>query len=500
MISVVLYGRNDNYGYNLHKRAALSFNCMAEVLTDPTDEILFVDYNTPDDSPTFPEAIHDTLTQRARNLLRIFRVRPRIHDRFKAKTHLKALEPVARNVAVRRSNPQSRWILSTNTDMIFVPLRGDSLTDLARGLPAGFYHAPRMEIPEALWENLDRMTPLETIRTVRDWGNTLHLNEVVLGAKTIRYDAPGDFQLLLRTDLFENSGFDEAMLLGWHVDSNIAKRMYLKYGAVGDLGGQVYGYHCDHTRQVTPMHSHTRVQNDWRRFIDNVDRADLPEQVQNWGCAEDIIEEIRPNSESVGIYLKALRNAIAASPVKAENVDTAAANNEHTHDPQLVMPFLVDMFASTPSSTNVAWFGAGTDLLGMFARIWEQLNFTGKILVEQPIEGALDAMAAVQGLPTSGMLSEADTFIFDVADLPINNHSATPQQKSAHELLRNFFRVVRTERARLSSGLPPRRLIALGAVYVCESRLGRFVATTAGPYPTLMRHGFVLPSKSMPVT
>ena len=46
-ISVVLYGRNDNYGYNLHKRGALSLNCMAEVLKDPADEILFVDYNTP---------------------------------------------------------------------------------------------------------------------------------------------------------------------------------------------------------------------------------------------------------------------------------------------------------------------------------------------------------------------------------------------------------------------------------------------------------------------
>ena len=34
MISIVLYGRNDSYGYNLHKRAALGINCMAEVLTD----------------------------------------------------------------------------------------------------------------------------------------------------------------------------------------------------------------------------------------------------------------------------------------------------------------------------------------------------------------------------------------------------------------------------------------------------------------------------------
>ena len=29
MISVVVYGRNDDYGYNLHKRAAISLNCIA---------------------------------------------------------------------------------------------------------------------------------------------------------------------------------------------------------------------------------------------------------------------------------------------------------------------------------------------------------------------------------------------------------------------------------------------------------------------------------------
>jgi hypothetical protein len=54
MISVVLYGRNDQHGYNLHKRAALGLNCLAEVLDNADDEIIFVDYNTPDDIPTFP--------------------------------------------------------------------------------------------------------------------------------------------------------------------------------------------------------------------------------------------------------------------------------------------------------------------------------------------------------------------------------------------------------------------------------------------------------------
>ena len=71
MISAILYGRNDSYGYNLHKRAALSINCISQVLTNEDDELLFVDYNSPDDYPTFPEAIADTLTDHAKKRLRI---------------------------------------------------------------------------------------------------------------------------------------------------------------------------------------------------------------------------------------------------------------------------------------------------------------------------------------------------------------------------------------------------------------------------------------------
>ena len=63
MLSVILYGRNDAHGYNLHKRGALSLNCIAQVLTEDSDELIFVDYNTPDELPTFPEAIADTLTR-----------------------------------------------------------------------------------------------------------------------------------------------------------------------------------------------------------------------------------------------------------------------------------------------------------------------------------------------------------------------------------------------------------------------------------------------------
>src|ERR1051325_8458568 len=121
MISVIVYGRNDSHGYNLHKRAAISLNCIAEVLSDPDDEVIFVDYNTPNDLPTFIEAIYDTLTPKAKSRLRVMRIRPELHRRLVRRTHLFALEPHSRNIAIRRSNPRNRWILATNTDMISLP-------------------------------------------------------------------------------------------------------------------------------------------------------------------------------------------------------------------------------------------------------------------------------------------------------------------------------------------------------------------------------------------
>ena len=353
MISAVLYGRNDSYGYNLHKRAALSINCMSEVLTEANDELLFVDYNTPDDFPTFPEAIQDTLTDTAKKRLRILRVRPSVHERFRTKSHLIALEPIARNVAVRRSNPMNRWVLSTNTDMIFVPHQGMSLSKFVKDLPRGFYHLPRFEIPETLWETFDRQDACGTIDLIREWSQIAHLNEIVKGAEFIRFDAPGDFQLIEREDLFRIHGFNESMLLGWHVDSNIAKRLHIIYGETRDLVNCVYGYHCDHTRQVTPMHRKDSKSNDLGVFVDRVVQAECPEQAESWGCADDEIEEITLSNTRNRIYLNGIKACIAnkmTEPTYSEYVPKSY--EKVSYDAPHVFPFLADIRVNVPAKQH----------------------------------------------------------------------------------------------------------------------------------------------------
>ncbi|SED42137.1 hypothetical protein SAMN05519104_3509 [Rhizobiales bacterium GAS188] len=500
MISIVLYGRNDSYGYNLHKRAALSFNCMAELLDQDDDEILFVDYNTPDDFPTFPEAIQDTLTKKARQKLRILRVRPSIHKRFSSQTRLVALEPISRNIGVRRSNPANRWVLSTNTDMIFVLERAASLNDIVSDLPAGFYHAPRIEIPETLWESLDRLKPREAIGAVQDWGSSLHINEIVTGSPLILYDGPGDFQLFERSDLFRFHGFHEGMLLGWHVDSNIAARFTLVHGKIGDLGREVYGYHCDHTRQITPAHSHSRTENDWRVFVDGIERPDIPEQARSWGCPDDQIEEIRLTDQNASVYVSALKEQIGQRLSAAPRVTyTGATFNRTDYDPRHVLPYLADMFVCSRKETKLAWVGARTETLRLFAGVWKRLGFTGEIFVEEGLgrdEGFAHPSNATP-VDRRRLLDDADEFIVDLGSPPgEDNHDdvgGLPKRLSL-ELTRRLFGIIQAEYKRLDRGEPRRQIIVVNAVNnVFENLVRTYIGVALTPFSTRMRHGYVLP-------
>jgi hypothetical protein len=463
MISVVVYGRNDSHGYNPHKRAALSLNCIAALLDDPDDEILFVDYNTPDDLPTFPEAIRDTLTPRARRLLRVLRVRPAQHRRFAARSHLQVLEPVARNVALRRANPANRWVLSTNSDMIFVPEDGASLSALAAALPDGFYHLPRFELPETLWEMLDRRDPAATIATVRAWGRRYHLDEVVtMNQPAIRFDGPGDFQLMPRAALHAIAGFDERMLLGWHVDSNIAVRMALLFGPPGDLVGRLRGYHCDHTRQVTAAHRPGAVQNDWHGFVDAVADPVAPGQ-PDWGLGDTAMEEVRLDTDAA--YLAALDRAVAAPMDRAvaapmdRAVAVVAMDSGAAGDPDHLAPFLIDALCTAPAGCVVAWFSTGSALLDRVAP------------------------ALAPGIAVRRAAHEtADLLVFEF-------DPAAPQPVAA-----TFRQAVSHERARIAAGQAPRRFVTVNAI---NNALAPVVAAAIGaaqaPFSTRLRQGHVQP-------
>ena len=479
MFSVIIYGRNDSHGYNLHKRAAISFNALAEVMSDPDDEILFVDYNTPDDHPTFPEAIWDTLTDKAKKVMRILRVRPEQHAHLKSKTHLVALESQSRNIALRRSNPANRWILYTNTDMLLVSrIQGQSVSDILREVPDGFYQVPRFEIPEMLWEAaFDRRDPAGNLVKLRDWSVRFHLNQVVHNFMPMRYDALGDFQAALREDMFAIHGFDETMILGWHCDSNLAARLALYRGRVDTLIDKVFGYHCDHTRVAAANNKGRKTKmNDHDQYIWNVSTPYLPAQAENWGWPDVEIEEVRLDRETpYERYVAGLGKAIKPATVPF----TSSSCEWHlyddlTYDLPHTLPFACDQVLTYPRSTAIMVIGARPDFLSSFAAAWEGMGFTGPVLVPQECEGLPTDLPAITTGPFAELLPKAELFMVEFGlatqkfDDPVRvGRQAAPLDKKRLKVVERLFRQAASAEAetRPAGRRLPRRFIGVNVIY-----------------------------------
>ncbi len=462
MISVIVYGRNDSHGYNLHRRVALGLNCIAQVLTDPDDEIIFVDYNTPDELPTLIEALSDTLTDAALGLLRVLRVPAAVHrERFEGRTHLAVSEPLARNVGARRSNPANRWLLSTNTDMIFLALSNpdESLSEICGGLDDFFYGLPRFELPEWLWEKLPRSDPVEAMDEIGRLGPVLGLDEPTISYGWARFDAPGDFQLMLRDDLIGIDGFDEAMLHGYHVDSNLSRRMFILRGGVESLEQRIAGYHCNHLRTPTALDLRTATR-DLDQFCFGVEEAELPGQRETWGLRGAVIREVSVQ-RSVAIRVAGALSAafLPNGPGSRGSSDVSRlTGNELAYDSIHVLPFVADALAVSPPDVTVGYVGANAVLRRLLQSLVVGLGFERPLLVPDPrVQSAI-----------ADLERRADLFVID---LGVDSAAALIQDGDARMQLPSglgpvfiaFDQLIDFDRARVQQGAHPRRFVLVNS-------------------------------------
>lgn len=488
MLSLILYGRNDAHGYNLHKRAAISLNAIAEVLNDDDDEIIFVDYNTPDELPTFLETIADTLTERAKRYIRVIRVRPDFHRRYAAMTGLVALESQSRNIAIRRANPANRWILSTNTDMIFVPaVEGESLDDICGRLADGFYHLPRFELPEGFWERANRLDPVGMIEQMRVYGKRFHLNEVVYGGFDNLYEAPGDFQLFLRDDLYRIGGFDETMLKGWHVDTNTARRMKILRGKVDTAFPALLGYHCGHTRQATSLHGARRTENSLDTYVRDIKTAYWTTE-DTWGAPDEAFEEMRLTTARTPLYLAALSAAVAeGGPDYSEAVYNESTYCEEGFDAAHVLPHLGDIVFNMPPNRSVFMVGTDAELITGFERFITLAPMNAQLFVcaEQDSPGEPFPAPA---LDLEEGLSRADVVVIQYP----NARTVSPHQRAdlewyAQHALERFIEI---ERGRDKS--ERRRIVVINGMHSrLQDLIGESLDAAAIPFSARIRQGRV---------
>lgn len=397
MISVVTYGRNDNYGYNLYKRTALGFNSLADILTEK-DEILFADYNTPRHLPTLPEYIWDTLTPKALRILKVIRIYPEVHEQLKADSPLPVLENVARNAAIVRSDPSNHWILSTNPDVILVlASRWPHLDELLRNRSDSFYEMPRFDIPESVWALLQRGDPRSGRQLLRDWLISQRTAVVETSPdyrfqKFFLFDAPGDFQLAPRHYFFRLRGFDESMNKYLYSDANLAKRMWLlNVRRTDHLLGDLWVLHQDHY-----------LSGEWARNVSQIAHSDFHTKVIHQ-------TQIEANDETWGLQgmdlpFFALADRIeqrrywflpaAPSPNGdlrlSEEIDWRLQPfyRRFHYQPHVLTLYLREILQVLPQDARVVYVGTQPETLEHIQRVWHQVAPEG-----EPVANLLETTA-----------------------------------------------------------------------------------------------------------
>lgn len=368
LLSIVVYGRNDDYGYNLHRRVALSLNCMAEVLTHPEDEIIFVDWNTPGRLPTLIEDLDDTLTEHCKSLIRILKISPEIHKHIAPKDLKRpTIEPFARNVGIRRSNPANRWLLSTNTDMIF-ELQSGSLSQFVAGLGDGYYTSYRYEIPEYLWARESRSEPKQFLLKYKGWASSASLERPIYLVRDTHLlpEAPGDFQLAPREIWHRINGFPENMFYGWHVDSAVSKLLIEEIGYPIILKAEdIKSAHCNHLRNLTHFHVPNEKVNDFSA------ESIVTRSKEDWGLMDYPIEEINLKRTALRSehWLENHSKRISFEPNTASEII-----KDQIYDVQLVTTFLIDGLINLPSGSHVKYVGTNPDQKNLLLNFCKENN------------------------------------------------------------------------------------------------------------------------------
>lgn len=357
MISIVVIGRNDNHGYNLSKRVASSLNSMAQMLSEG-DEIVFVDWNTPIGYPVMPVSIKDDLLPKTKSLLRIIRVPQLVHNLVSEGSNRALIEPLARNVGIRRAASSSKWILSSNTDILFTSPSGKNFREIFGNLEESLWLTYRFEIPEFIWDNLDRRNPESNsdrlLQLYRD-GSVLNRIRVdsASGADFPIPDGVGDFQLATKLLWDKSTGFPEEMKKGWHVDT----RLTLQMGRISPIKPKLISesdlviFHQNHLRNSTTYHGSSET--------NSLSEVAMPYiNSSSWGLFENVLEEISLNDQEEKIFefLSPTHRDKSQETPKTANLDDMSKRLDY--DLARTRIFLADEISILPKGSLVHCYSA----------------------------------------------------------------------------------------------------------------------------------------------
>jgi len=235
-LSVVLTGRNDDYGLGFRDRffATLRFNHRELTARGIDHEFVFVEWAPAPDQDHLSDLVFREVPELSPDVFRAVVVDPAYQEALSLNPRLAYLEFIAKNVGIRRA--RGEFVLTSNCDVILgrAILRTLEEQRLTHGV---VYRAARHDLKLATdHTNLDWPT-LEDPRNLD--GQAPQLKPPLMGGGT------GDFVMLDRETFVELRGFNEVYRVARiGIDYNFLVKAFSSGVDIADIGGPVY--HINH--------------------------------------------------------------------------------------------------------------------------------------------------------------------------------------------------------------------------------------------------------------
>jgi hypothetical protein len=236
-LSIVLTGRNDEYGVDFRTRflRTLAFNTRELADRGVAFEVVFVEWAPDPERPLLVDLVLDTIPALGDN--RSFRgivVDPAYQDALSLNPQLEFLEFLAKNVGIRRATGE--YVLTTNCD-VFLSRAVVDVLQQGRLEPRVLYRAVRHDVKIAVDSSVVGWEMLEDPRNLEHPPRTL--------APPFMGGGTGDFLLLDRASLHALRGFNEVYRVARiGIDHNFLVKVLSDGLTIRDIGGPVY--HLNH--------------------------------------------------------------------------------------------------------------------------------------------------------------------------------------------------------------------------------------------------------------
>ena len=208
--SIILTSRDDNYGGNLYQRTTMGLTSLIE----NHNEVVFVDWKTKNGQGVISNIRHKLPHTKKLKYIQV--PKEFLSKKYPHIANYSIIESIGRNIALRRT--ETDYVISTNIDIVSTPLDNSILKENV------FYTAPRRDVDESLHLSFDNYNSLY---------NHLISNKDSFRAKDrINSDEDkwslivccGDYQIGHKNVWNQMKGFEESILFGCGIDTNVMKK------------------------------------------------------------------------------------------------------------------------------------------------------------------------------------------------------------------------------------------------------------------------------------